>query len=53
MQINNKQINIFQKQIIKSKYNSFKNKSIKTNPQEYTVWFKIIFDQFTRKINSL
>ena len=29
------------------------SKSIKTNPQEYTVWFKIIFDQFIRKINSL
>ncbi len=29
------------------------SKSIKTNPQEYTVWFKIVFDQFIRKINSL
>ena len=31
MQINSKQIRIFQKQIIKSKYNRFKGKCIKTN----------------------
>ena len=29
------------------------SESIKINPQEYTVWFKIIFDQFIEKINSL
>ena len=29
------------------------SESIKINPQEYTVWFKIVFDQFIKKINSL
>ena len=28
------------------------SESIKINPQEYTVWFKIVFDQFIKKINS-
>ena len=29
------------------------SESLKTNPQEYTIWFKIVFDQFIKKINSL
>ena len=29
------------------------SESIKINPQEYTIWFKIVFDQFIKKINSL
>ena len=29
------------------------SESMKINPQDYTVWFKIIFDQFIKKINSL
>ena len=26
------------------------SESIKINPQEYTVWFKIVFDQFIKKL---
>ena len=26
------------------------SESLKTNPQEYTIWFKIVFDQFIKKL---
>ena len=29
------------------------SESMKINPQDYTVWFKIVFDQFIKKINLL